>query len=110
MVITDPVKHLVEVTIEAGTFLTTTVDKVEPVSPYSPATHPVPPPALSAADVTASSRRNRSCARACRTDQASPGPMGRPPAGAPAAAAVVTEAHRRLGLVFPRPPGGPARR
>ncbi|MGA3147987.1 MAG: hypothetical protein ABSF33_10970, partial [Acidimicrobiales bacterium] len=61
VVITDPVKHLVEVTMRGIKFLSTTVDEVEPVSVLTGATHPVPPPALTAADVTASSPQPRLC-------------------------------------------------
>ena len=61
VVITDPVKHLVEVTIRGITFLSTTVDEVEPVSVLTGVTPQVPPPALTAADVTASSPQPRLC-------------------------------------------------
>ena len=61
VVITDPVKHLVEVTMRGITFLSTTVDKVRPVSVLTGATHPAPLPALTAADVTASSPQPRLC-------------------------------------------------
>jgi hypothetical protein len=61
VVITDPVKHLVEVTIRGMTFLTKNVDQVEPVSVLTGATQPAPPPALTAADVTPSSPQPRLC-------------------------------------------------
>ena len=62
VVITDPLKHLVEVTIRGENFLTTTVDQVDPVAvvPQSaPGGHQSP--ALSAADVTATSPQPKLC-------------------------------------------------
>ena len=62
IVITDPVKHLVEVDIRGGPFLTTTVDKIDPVTPVPPSViSGGRSPAVSAVDVTASSAQPKLC-------------------------------------------------
>jgi hypothetical protein len=62
VVITDPVKHLVEVTINGVVFLTTTVPRVEPVTDLSgPIRSNGTPSAVSAVNITASTPQPTLC-------------------------------------------------